>query len=95
MFISVHVPMFGSANIDSKPINCPYCPPGTNDWQQCSLEVCNPGDKLQCSRCGKEVTINWGLTEPDHLSAWLNSEHCPHHLCEIKYKELKAKEGWG
>jgi DNA-directed RNA polymerase subunit RPC12/RpoP len=95
MYLAIHVPMFGSPNIETKPIECPYCPRGkelgTNDWEEKDITTCNPGDEFVCKKCGKKVFINWGLEEPDHLSNWLNSEYCPHRLCRIKYKELYTK----
>ena len=95
MFLAIHVPMFGTPHIDSHRIDCPVCPRGAehgvNDWQPESIESCSPGDQFTCARCGAVVTILWGLTEPDHLSNWMNSEHCPHRLCVLKYAELKTK----
>lgn len=92
MYLAIHSPMFGTANIDSHQIECPFCPrgkeQGINEWEDIDITSCNPGDKLVCKRCGKAVYINWGLAEPDHLSTWLNSEYCPHHLCKLKYAEL-------
>jgi hypothetical protein len=98
MYLAIHVPMFGTPNIDSKPIECPTCPRGiqfgVNDWEPQDITICNPGDKFTCTKCGTVVTINWGLVEPDHLSSWMNSEHCPHRLCRIKYEEWKRAKGF-
>ena len=91
MHLSVHVPMFGSPNIESKPIVCPC---RANNWAEIPIKECSPGQILVCLACGKSVTINWGLVEPDHLSNWINSEHCPHRLCRIKYAELQREKGW-
>ena len=88
MKLYIHVPMFGTPHIDSKPIECSYCPRGKemgqNDWADVGITVCNPGMQLTCLKCGHIVIINWGLVEPDHLSTWLNGEYCPHRLCKLK-----------
>lgn len=97
MYLAIHVPMFGSTTVDSKPIECPHCPKkgehGANDWVDAGVvpgvTPCNPGDKYTCARCGTVVTINWGLVEPDHLSTWLNSEYCPHRLCRRMVEQLR------
>lgn len=98
MYLAFHYPFFGSATVDAHPLECPRCPRGvahgTNDWKDADIAVCNPGDHFTCNRCGQDVIINWGLAEPDHLSTWLSSEHCPHRLCKIKYAELCAQMGW-
>jgi hypothetical protein len=98
MQLFIHVPMFATAHVDSQRIECPYCPRGkefgTNDWQERDISTCNPFDEFICNRCGKSVFINWGLVEPDHLSTWMNSEHCPHRLCRLKYAELCRENGW-
>lgn len=94
MYLAMHVPMFGSMNVDSKPIECPTCPrgvsKGASDWQERNISTCDHSDAFTCNRCGTVVTVMWGLEEPDHLSTWQNSEHCPHRLCRIKYAELQA-----
>jgi hypothetical protein len=94
MFLAIHVPMFGTANIESKPIECPTCKrgisSGTNNWREVDVTACEPGMVLTCAECGGTARINWGLVEPDHLSTWINSEHCPHRLCREKYQQLKA-----
>jgi hypothetical protein len=98
MYLAFHMPMFGTPNVDSKPIECPTCPRtvsfGANDWQDKDISTCNPGDQFVCNRCGTVVTVMWGLEEPDHLSTWMNAERCPHRLCRIKFTELKATKGW-
>jgi hypothetical protein len=94
MFLAVHVPMFGSPNVDAIQIYCPRCPKATNDWVDVPIETCSPGDRFACARCGHQVMMNWGLVEPDHLSIWLSSEHCLHRLCRIKYAELVEANGW-
>jgi hypothetical protein len=95
MYLAIHVPMFGTAHIDSRPIECPTCPRGKehgiSDWEERDITRCNPGDELVCKRCGTKVYINWGLAEPDHFSTWLSSEHCPHRLCRLKYQQLLAQ----
>jgi DNA-directed RNA polymerase subunit RPC12/RpoP len=86
--------MFGSKNVESQPIECPKCPRGlqmgANDWEDAPVDECYPGQKFKCKRCGTEVTINWGLVEPDHLSTWVNSEYCPHRMCKVLYERLYA-----
>ena len=98
MYVAFHSPMFGTAHVDSHPLECPFCPrgkeKGQNDWEARNINVCNPGDVYTCLQCGRSVTINWGLVEPDHLSNWVNSEYCPHRLCKIKYQELCLERGW-
>jgi hypothetical protein len=91
MFLAIHSPMFGEPNVDAVAITCPGC--GRNEWNEQAIEECNPGDEFTCE-CGKKVTINWGLVEPDHLSSWLSSEHCPHRLCKVKYRQLSESMGW-
>jgi hypothetical protein len=94
MYLAIHTPLFGSVNIDSQTIECPNCPRGkergVNDWQEKSIATCNSGDEFICNRCGSKIIINWGLEEPDHLSNWINSEHCPHRLCKIKAALARA-----
>lgn len=92
MFLAFHYPFFGSSTVDAHTVSCPSC--GANDWQDKDVTVCNPGDKFICNRCNQEMMINWGLVEPDHLSNWWSSEHCPHRLCKIKYQELRIQMGW-
>lgn len=92
MFLAFHYPFFGSATVDAHVIVCPQC--GANDWRDREIATCNPGDELKCNQCGKMVFINWGLVEPDHLSTWLSSEHCPHRLCKLKYAELCQQQCW-
>jgi hypothetical protein len=98
MYVAFHSPMFGTAHVDSHPLECPFCArgkeKGQNDWEERNINVCNPGDVYTCLQCGRSVTINWGLVEPDHLSNWVNSEYCPHRLCKIKYQELCLERGW-
>jgi len=108
MYLAIHAPMFGTANVDSKPLECPRCPRGKqmgeNNWRPAGLfgfvlrlkwyeawyiRDCYPGQRFICKKCGKPMFINWGLVEPDHLSTWVNSEHCPHRLCRLKYRQLK------
>ena len=57
-----------------------------------TIESCDPGQPLECAKCGKVVEINWGLMEPDHLSTWMNPEHCPHHICQYVYSGKAAKQ---
>jgi hypothetical protein len=94
MYLAIHVPMFGSPNIEAKLIECPTCPRGVehgaNDWDDVDISQCSPGDCFKCSVCGTIVTANWGLVEPDHLSNWKNSEHCPHRLCRLLAEKLQA-----
>ena len=94
MHLSIHVPMFGSASVEAKPVECPVCQKGrehgVNDWVEANIETCEPGDTFTCARCGKSVIINWGLVEPDHLSNWKNSEHCPHRVCKLKRDLLRG-----
>lgn len=94
MFLAIHVPMFGSVNIESKPINCPYCSSGMNDWKDAPISTCSPGDRFTCTKCERDAIINWGLCEPDHLSTYINSEYCSHPLCIAKYAELLSLKGW-
>ena len=98
MMLYMHMPMFGTPHIDSKPIECPHCPrgkeSGENNWVDIDLTECDPGDQLTCKKCGNTVYINWGLVEPDHLSSWLNSEYCPHRICKLKFAELCKEKGW-
>lgn len=92
MYVSFHLPMFGTPHVDAKPMECPVCPRGesmgANDWKERDISTCNPGDKYECVRCGTVVEVMWGLDEPDHLSNWMNSEYCPHRLCKLKFTEL-------
>lgn len=98
MYLAMHLPMFGTAKIDSRPIECPKCPKGkergVSNWVEVPIDDCFPGQQFTCAECGTVVTVNWGLEEPDHLSTWLSSEHCPHRLCKIKYAELRVEMGW-
>lgn len=92
MYVAIHVPFFGSSTVDAIQIRCPQC--NANNWIERDISTCNPGDEYICSDCSKKIWINWGLVEPDHLSTWLSSEHCPHNLCILKYKQLKEEMGW-
>lgn len=92
MYLAFHYPFFGSATVDAHAINCLHC--GANDWQDRDITTCNPGDTFTCNRCGSTVYVNWGIDEPDHLSNWISSEHCPHRLCKLKYAELRVVMGW-
>lgn len=98
MYLAFHMPMFGTLNIDSKPVECPTCPRlvslPVSDWQDKDISTCNPGDQFTCNRCGTVVTVMWGLDEPDHLSTWMNAEYCPHRICRLKYAELVRQKGW-
>ena len=87
-----HTPFFGSATVDAQTMTCPQC--GGNDWKERDISTCNPGDVYECAKCDKRIFINWGLEEPDHLSTWINSEHCPHRLCKMKYEDLSVARGW-
>ena len=77
---------------------CDWRPAGIAGWllhrfawfQKYATRRCNPGDHWVCNRCGRRVTINWGLEEPDHLSGWKNSEYCPHRLCRTMKAKLHA-----
>ena len=92
MFVAFHYPFFGSSTVDAQQMQCPDC--GANNWIERDITQCNPGDEYTCAECHKSVFINWGLVEPDHLSGWINSEHCPHRLCKIKYAQLREQMGW-
>lgn len=92
MYLAMHLPYFGASTVESTAIVCPTC--GRNDWQDIDLSYCNPGDKLACNQCSHCSFVTWGLVEPDHWSTWLSSEHCPHRLCQLKYRELRAASGW-
>lgn len=94
MYLAFHYPFFGSSTVDAHQIHCPNCPPGNNAWVERDISTCDPGDIFTCAQCGKEIIINWGLYEPDHLSNWLSSEHCPHSYCKLKYAQLKEEMGW-
>jgi hypothetical protein len=65
MKLYIHVPMFGTVHVDSKPLECPFCPRGKemgeNNWAEQDIAECNPGDKITCMKCGRTVIINWGL----------------------------------
>lgn len=53
---------------------------------------CYPGQKLECVNCGKVITMNWGLDEPDHLSNWINPACCPHRICQHIYSGEAQKQ---
>lgn len=89
----IHVPFFGSATVDSKPILCARC--GKNKWVWEKGDVANSdGNEGIVCECGHASWINWPVLEPDHISTWLNSEYCPHRLCRIKYQELCRDMEW-
>jgi len=89
----IHVPMFGSVNVDSKPIVCAHCKKNDWIWQKASVVNSDGNERILCM-CGQPSWINWPLLEPDHISTWLNSEYCPHRLCRIKYAELCKEMSW-
>ena len=91
MFVAFHYPFFGSPTVDAHQIKC-EC--GANNWKEKDITTCDPGDEFECAECGKKIWINWGLVEPDHLSGWISSEHCPHRLCRLKYQQLRREMGW-
>lgn len=97
MYLAIHTPLFGYKQVESNAVYCPVCPRGVSlgvsDWIDQPIETCNPGDKFTCARCGHSIFINWGLEEPDHLSHWLNSEMCPHRLCQLKKEKFYQETG--
>lgn len=95
MALFIHVPMFGSVNVDSKIVTCPHC--GNNSWDwpaDLPISGCEAMKEIRCAICHKSAYLLWGLDEPDHLSTWWNAEYCPHRLCQIMYGELCEKMGW-
>jgi hypothetical protein len=90
----IHVPMFGSVNVDSKPIVCARC--GQNKWLWDKGPAVNSdgNEEIACADCGQTNLIFWPVLEPDHISTWLNSEYCPHSLCRIKYAALCREMEW-
>jgi len=98
MYLAIHSPMFGTAHIDAKAIECPRFPRGVslgeNNWEQEDIATLNAGSHLTCQRCGNSVEILWPIEEPDHVSTWLNSEFCPHRLCKLKLAQLQKEKGW-
>ena len=94
MILYIHVPMFGSPNIEAKPLVCSACG-RKDDWVYDGPDVktLDPGEVFICG-CGTRHIVNWGLEEPDHLSTWINAEYCPHRLCRIKWKELCESKGY-
>ena len=95
MILSFHTPLFGTTHTDGQLLICPRCGAGDWDWHGGPIGTANPGDRIKCLRCGKDVIVNWGLVEPDHISTWIDGEYCPHRLCQAMYKKLKVKNGWG
>lgn len=93
MHLAIHTPMFGTANVESRVINCPSCGPSVDgaDWEDAPIDDCYPGQQFKCKKCGNVVFVNWGLVEPDHLSTWISFEHCPHRLCRLKTITARAE----
>ena len=86
MKLAIHTPLFGCPTVESHALQCPKCPATVTgaEWFDAPIDDCFPGQEFRCETCGTTAYVNWGLVEPDHLSTWLNPEHCPHRLCHLK-----------